>query len=307
MTRISVIGLGAMGAAHAARITDAWPQAELRVVADGRRADRLRTAPVLVNGKPYRFAVCEPSQPVEPADLVIVTVKDHHLPTAIRDIAGHVGESTIILSLLNGISSERVLAAAYPLAAIPLAVSVGIDAVRQPSGDVHFTSLGRVEFGGPVIGGDDSLDRLSTYLTQAGIPWVRPADMERALWWKWLVNVGANQVSALLEAPYAVLQRPGPARELMLAAQREVIAVAQAEGVDLRASDTDTWLDVLAGLGPENYTSMAQDALAHRRTEVDIFAGAVVDLGGRNGVATPVNWMLLQTFLARQELWGVSD
>ena len=75
----------------------------------------------------------------------------------------------------------------------------------------------------------------------------------------------------------------------MIAAQHEVIAVANAAGIALDASDIQRWLDVLDGLGPDNYTSMAQDALAGRPTEVDIFAGAVVELGRRTGVPVPVN------------------
>ena len=50
--------------------------------------------------------------------------------------------------------------------------------------------------------------------------------------------------------------------------------------------------NVLDGLGPDNYTSMAQDALAGRPTEVDSFAGTVVELGRRTGVPVPVNTVL---------------
>jgi 2-dehydropantoate 2-reductase len=126
------------------------------------------------------------------------------------------------------------------------------------------------------------------------------------LWWKFLVNVGVNQVTALLEAPYAVVQKPGPALDLVVAAQREVVAVARAEGVDLTEADIATFLEVMATLGPDNYTSMAQDALAHRRTEVDEFAGTVVRLGERHHIPTPVNAVLLQAFLAKHEWWGVA-
>ncbi|HEY8663592.1 MAG TPA: ketopantoate reductase family protein [Propionibacteriaceae bacterium] len=304
-TIIGVIGLGAVGASYAARIADAHPGTELRVVADGPRAERLRSEGVVVNGGRYRLPVVEPGQHVAPADLVIVAVKCHHLAEAIEQLAGQVGPDTIILSLLNGITSEDALRAAYPEAAIPLAVVVGIDAVRDKTG-VRYTTLGWVEFGDPLPGERSAgVVRLERLLADAGIPYVVKSDMLHALWWKFLVNVGVNQVSALLEAPYALVQTAGSARDLMIAAQREVVAVAQASGVDLTDDDIARFLDVLNTLGPENYTSMAQDALAHRRTEVDQFAGIVVELGGRYGVPTPVNAVLLQAFLAKHQLWGV--
>jgi len=305
VTIISVIGLGAVGASYAARIADAHPGTELRVVAEGPRAERLRSEGVVVNGERYRLPVVEPGQHLAPADLVIVAVKCHHLAEAIEQLAGQVGPDTIILSLLNGITSEDALRAAYPEAAIPLAVAVGIDAVRDEGG-VRYTTPGWVEFGDPVPGERSAgVVRLEGLLADAGIPYVVKNDMLHALWWKFLVNVGVNQVSALLEAPYALVQSAGPARDLMIAAQREVVAVAHASGVDLTDDDIARFLDVLNTLGPENYTSMAQDALAHRRTEVDQFAGVVVELGERYGVPTPVNAVLLQAFLAKHQLWGV--
>jgi 2-dehydropantoate 2-reductase len=305
VTIISVIGLGAVGASYAARIADAHPETELRAVADGSRAERLRREGVVVNGERYRLPVVEPGQHLVPADLVIVAVKCHHLAEAIEQLAGQVGPDTIILSLLNGITSEDALRAAYPEAAIPLAVAVGIDAVRDEAG-VRYTTLGWVEFGDPVPGERSAgVVRLEGLLADAGIPYDVKNDMLHALWWKFLVNVGVNQVSALLEAPYALVQSAGPARDLMIAAQREVVAVAHASGVDLTDDDIARFLDVLNTLGPENYTSMAQDALAHRRTEVDQFAGIVVELGERYGVPTPVNAVLLQAFLAKHQLWGV--
>jgi 2-dehydropantoate 2-reductase len=306
VTIISVIGLGAVGASYAARIADAHPETELRVVADGSRAERLRREGVVVNGERYRFSVVEPGQHVAPADLVIVAVKCHQLPEAIEQLSGQVRPGTIVLSVLNGITSEAALREAYPEADVPLAVAVGIDAVRDETG-VRYTTLGWVEFGDAVPGEHSAgVVRLEGLLADAGIPHVVKSDMLHALWWKFLVNVGVNQVSALLEAPYALVQAAGPARDLMIAAQREVVAVGQASGVFLSDEDIARFLDVLDTLGPQNYTSMAQDALAHRRTEVDQFAGVVVELGDRHGVPTPVNAVLLQAFLAKHQLWGVA-
>ena len=306
VTIISVIGLGAVGAAYAARIAAGQPEAEMRVVADGSRAERLRRDGVVVNGVNHHFQVVEPSQEMTPADLVIVTVKCHHLAEAIGQLAHQVGPDTVVLSLLNGITSEDMLGAAFPQAYVPLAVVVGIDAVRDVDG-VRYSAGGWVEFGDPAPGERSAGSvRLEALLAAADIPFVVQADMRHALWWKFLVNVGVNQVSALLEATYALVQADGPARDLMIAAQREVVAVGQASGVDLTEADIARFLSVLDTLGPDNYTSMAQDALAHRRTEVDQFAGVVVQLGERYGVPTPVNAVLLQAFLAKHQQWGVA-
>ena len=69
-------------------------------------------------------------------------------------------------------------------------------------------------------------------------------------------------------------------------------------------ADLRRWLEVLGRLGPANYTSMAQDAMAGRRTEVDIFAGEVIQRGAALGVDVPVN-ATLYGLLKAAEPWLV--
>ncbi len=78
----------------------------------------------------------------------------------------------------------------------------------------------------------------------------------------------------------------------MDSAMREVIAIAGAIKVDLSEKDIGDWYTVLEGLNPEGKTSMFQDVEAGRKTEVEMFAGTVIELGKRYGVATPVNQRL---------------
>jgi 2-dehydropantoate 2-reductase len=74
---------------------------------------------------------------------------------------------------------------------------------------------------------------------------------------------------------------------------REVIVLAQRAGVNLREQDLDEWHGVLKTLSPKGKTSMLQDIEAGRKTEVDIFAGKVVEMGKSHGIPTPVNQTLL--------------
>lgn len=285
---MSVVGLGGVGAAYAERLMAAGVEVEVIVPAD--RAERYRATPTTVNAAPVEFTIRTPQQ-AGAADLLLVAVKSPQLGEAIALARPVVGPGTVVISLLNGISSETELAQAYPAATVLLAHAVGIDAQRLGR-QVRYTSLGRILFGEPVNAApySDAVRRVADLLERAGIPHEIPADMVHSLWWKFLVNVGVNQVSAVLRAPYGAFQASdAPARQVMLAAQREVIAVANARGIALEEADLDRWLAVLDGLHPAGYSSMAQDAIAGRQTEVDSFAGVMVELGARAGVPVPVN------------------
>ena len=80
----------------------------------------------------------------------------------------------------------------------------------------------------------------------------------------------------------------------MEAAMREVMNVAEKVGVPLTEEDLNNWYDVLYALNPHGKTSMLQDVEAHQKTEVEMLAGKVTELGRHFGVPTPVNENLLQ-------------
>lgn len=107
-----------------------------------------------------------------------------------------------------------------------------------------------------------------------------------------MMNVGINQVSAVLKADYGVFRDIIEARELMEMASLEVVAVAEKAGIDLTREDIAKYIAIANTLSPGGKTSMLQDIEGKRKTEVDIFSGTVIDLGKKYGVNTPVNSML---------------
>ena len=113
--------------------------------------------------------------------------------------------------------------------------------------------------------------------------------MLRMLWWKFMFNVGINQASAVMRAPYGVFQTVPEAQALMEALMREVLVLAQAAHINLTEQDLLDWYPVLKRLSPQGKTSMLQDIEAQRKTEVELFAGKVIALGRQYGLPTPVN------------------
>jgi len=289
---IAILGAGAMGGAYAAMLNSA-EAFETMFVARGPRAERLRRDGLIVNGLDLRLPVVGPEDGASPADLIIVALKHHHLEAALPDLAPLVGGHATIISIMNGLASEAIIGNIYGKDKLLLAISVGIDAVRKGN-RMTYSNPGKVLFG-------ESLNteisprvrQVQEAFNQAGIPHETPEDMIRALWWKFMINVGMNQASAAMRAPYGVFQKSDEARSLMRALMEEVIALARASTVNLTTKDIDDWLDILQRLSPAGKTSMLQDVEAGRPTEVDVFAGKVVALGRELGISTPVNHALL--------------
>ncbi len=296
------VGAGAMGAYYASKFFRADPEG-VSLIAGGPRLSALKERGLTVNGFHYPVRVSDSAQPGACADLIIVAVKGYDLPAAIRDMKGHVGPDTLVLSVMTGIDSEVLLGEAFGFEKVLYCIALGIDAVRAVDGSLTMTKEGRILFGeAKNFQWSEKVKRVAEALDQARIAYEVPEDMIRSLWWKFMINVGVNQVSAVLRAPYGVFQRVPEASRLMEAAMKEVIRLAGAEGVALKEEDIREWGRIMSGLSPEGKTSMLQDVEAGRRTELEMFGGKVVELAARHGLPVPVNETLYRilTVMARQ-------
>lgn len=291
--KVAILGAGAMGAYFASRFYST-PGFSTVLIASGARSDRLKQDGIVVNGTPYRIPVIQPGEAAAPVDLILVTVKHQHLQEAIRDLGSLVGDTTVFLSVMNGLESEETIGAMYGVEKVLYTISVGIDALRLGN-QVSYTRPGIHYFGeaaNPTI--SSKVQRVQEAFQRAGISYETPPDMIRMLWWKFMVNVGVNQASAVLHAPYGVFQTNPDALELMQALMQEVVTLASVRHVNLTQQDIQDWTPVMNRLSPQGKTSMLQDIEAKRKTEVEIFGGKVVELGRAHAIPTPVNQTISQ-------------
>lgn len=287
--RVAIVGAGAMGGMYAAHFAAAG--FDVGFVARGERAARLRNPGITANGTHVAASVFDETA-TTPADLVIVAVKDRQLDAALDDAAPLVGPDTIILSVMNGLDSERLIGERFGAERVLLCIAMAMDA--QADGPaITYRQAGRLVFGRADGVVDAGVRSVQDALTRAGLAWETPPDMVRRMWWKFMVNTGINQASAVLRLPYGAFQGEGDPRALMWALIDEAIAVANAEGVPLGDEDRESWRRVLAGQPAQGMTSMHQDVEAGRPTETESFAGRIVALGAGHGIATPYNQAVL--------------
>ncbi|MCE1207639.1 MAG: NAD(P)-binding domain-containing protein, partial [Spirochaetia bacterium] len=188
-----IAGAGAIGAAIASRIFDVDPDA-IALAASGERKQRYLRDGFIVNGKRYDFRLAD-STMAEPYDLIILAVKNYDLESAIEEIRPFFGENTTILSLLNGITSEQILRAEFGKDAVPLAFIIGIDALRAGN-RIDFPRPGEIRFGDEKNDPDNlrpAIAEIADFLKSHNVPYSIPGDMVRAMWYKFMMNVGLNQ------------------------------------------------------------------------------------------------------------------
>ncbi len=284
----AIVGLGALGVMYGHHLSKSLPDGALHVVAEEKRLEQYKSSGVYCNGEPCSFRYWTPEE-AQPVDIVLVAVKQPGLQGAIEAMKNLVGEHTVILSLLNGISSEQMLAETYGSDKLLLCTAQGMDAVREGR-SVSYANMGWLVFGeissGPP---SEKAQAVAAFFKETNVPHILADDMTRRQWSKFMLNCGVNQVVAVYGKGYEDVQQPGHLRDMMLAAMREVMELAHREGIALGEEDINGWMKLLATLNPAGKPSMQQDVEARRRSEVELFAGTVKRLGQKHGVSTPVN------------------
>ncbi len=286
--KVGIIGLGALGVMYADMFTRALGKDQVLVLADAARAARYRDSGVFFNGSRCDFDYQDAAAVKGPVDLLLFAVKFGGLEDAVATCRHLVGPDTTLLSVLNGIRSEQILSAAFRPEQVVWCVAQKMSAQKQGN-YATCTQTGELAIGVPAGQDAAHLRRLAAFFDLIGAAYALPADIRLHKWSKLLCNTGCNQAALVYQCGFRGLQQPGPARDTMIAAMREVVAVANAEGVGLTEQDVQDWVAVIDGLDPDFAPSMRQDGIAHRRSEVELFAGTICPLARKHGIPVPVN------------------
>lgn len=294
--KVSLIGLGALGIMYSEHMMNHMPLEDLRIIADSARIKKYTEGGIYCNDRRCEFPYVTPEEKVEPADLLIFAVKYTQLQAAISAVKNHVGEDTIILSVLNGVVSEADIGDVYGEKHNLYCVAQGMTAVKNDN-HLTFKNKGILCFGElNALENTEKVESVKQFFDQIQMPYEINNQMQTKLWSKLLVNVGINQTVAYYETTNKSVQEPGEARDMMIAAMKEVIRVAELEGVGLSDLDIDYWLHVIATLDADGMPSMAQDVRADRSTEVELFAGTIIKLAKKHNIDVAVNERFYEYF-----------
>ena len=291
--KITIVGMGALGVMYGDFLSEKLGKEWVEFVADKNRISRYNEEGIRCNGKNCDFTLVDEEETDKPADLLVFAVKANGLQSALHTVRNKVSEDTIILSLLNGISSEEIIGQVYGMDKIIHCVVQGMDVIKDKN-KVTYSQFGQFCIGIPEESNDKrrKLQAVVDLFNKVDMPYTLEQDIIRRLWSKFMLNVGINQVVMIYQGNYGTVQKPGEARELMKSAMKEVILLANKENVNVTKEDFDDYIELIDNMNPNGMPSMRQDGLAHRKSEVELFAGTVIALADKHGIDLPVNKMI---------------
>jgi len=301
--RVAVFGAGGVGAYFGARLAAAG--VELAVIARGAhldaiRAEGLRVDSVLGDMRVDPAIASASTADVGPVDVVLLGVKTWQVAEAMQSLGPLLGPETLVVPLQNGVETVDELEETLGRRYVAGGVCGGFCFIVAPGHIKHIGGVTFIKFG--ELDGYRSLriEALREAFVRARVDAEVPDDIRVALWEKFLLVVPFGGVGAVTRAPIGVLLRTPSTRELVATGMREIESIARARGVPLAEDVVERTLAILDGVNPSGTASLQRDIAAGKRSELDEWTGAVVRLGARAGVPTPLHDFLYASLLPQE-------
>jgi 2-dehydropantoate 2-reductase len=287
--RIAIVGAGALGLYYGALLQRSGEDVHflLRRDYDAVTSHGLRV--FSINGDftlPHVRGYRAPDE-IGPVDLVLVGLKTFANDRFPELVGPLVGESTLILTLQNGLGNEEALAELFGGERIIGGVAF-LCSNRGEPGEVHHLGAGRIVLGEYQRCDRGRIERLVAMFSKAWVDCRATDDLKRSRWEKLVWNIPFNGLCALLQQPVNMLLAQGACRGLVREIMLEVIAAANAQGLDRPIDEgyADSMLEFSDNMG-EYRPSMQIDREERRQLEIASIFGAPLAYGRRQGIEMP--------------------
>ena len=283
--KVAVLGAGAVGSYllwGISRLDDV----KLGVVAEGERAERLKKGCV-INHETYHPQVWT-LQEAHDADLLVISLKYGALRGALEDIRTIVGEHTTVMSLMNGVDSEELIAEKVDKSHILYAL---MKIASRREGDGYWfnpdNTLGMIygELEAPFD--SERVLAINELFTRAGLHYRTTEYIIEEMWSKFRINVCNNLPQAVVGAGIGCYRDSEHIEAIRAGLRRELEAIAAAKGIDMENAYNAE--EKMITLPDATRFSTLQDLDAGRHTEIDMFSGALVKMGKELGIPMPYN------------------
>ena len=285
--KVAVLGAGAVGS-YVIRGLSQADDIELGVIADGNRAKRLKAQGCRINDEVYHPQVWT-AEEAHGADLLIIALKYGALRGALPAIKAAVAEHTTVMSLMNGVDSEEIIAQEisashllYSLIKVASSYKEGRGYCFDPE-----TTIGMIfgELKAPYE--SDRVLAVEELFGRTDLHYRHTDCIMAEMWSKFRLNVCNNLPQAILGAGVGCYRDSVHMKAISDGLRAELEAIAKAKGIDMSKAAASSSHG--SAVPPTARYSTLQDLDAGRHTEIDMFSGAIIRMGLELGIPTPYN------------------
>lgn len=301
--RIAVVGAGSVGGYYGGRLAQAG--ADVVFIARGEHLKAMQETGLRVTSFQGDFnlqpvqATDDPRQ-VGPVDMVLLGVKAWQVPEVATTLSPLIGDQTGVIFLGNGVEAPAQLVRALGPEPVLGGLTRISAAIAAPGYIAHLGIEPSIAFG--ELDGQPSAraEALRQAFERAKVKVSIPADIQAAMWEKFVFIAAISGVGAATRVPAGIFRQVPESRQMLEGAIAEVVAVARARKINLREDIAERTLGIIDGLAPTVTASMQRDIMEGRPSELGAQNGAVVRMGLEAGVPTPVHAFIYACLLPQE-------
>ena len=296
--RIAIFGTGGVGGYFGGRLARSGE--DVTFIARGEHLRAIRGSGLRIDSPEGDFVVfpakaTDDVGSVAQVDLVILGVKAWQVPEVARALKPFVRANTTVLPLQNGVDAVSQLCDQLDVRNVIGGLCKIVSYVVEPG---HIRHAGYTP--SIVIGELDNqrtkrIVAIEQLLKRAGLEATIAADIQVALWMKFLFIASFSGVGAMADAPAGVLRRDAKWRAQLMDAMTEIYTLAQARGINLPANAVETVMANVDALPEDATSSMQRDIIAGKPSELEAQNGAVVRMAHEAGVDVPTHELIYRT------------
>ncbi|MQG37648.1 MAG: 2-dehydropantoate 2-reductase [SAR202 cluster bacterium] len=293
--KVAVVGAGGTGAYYGGALAKAGH--DVTFIARGSHLDAINKSglqlnTVLLGDFHLDSPATDDMSSIGPVDLVIFAVKSWGTETAIADMAGLVGNNTLIISTQNGIDSERLLSDAFGKEHVLGCTATVSSMITSPGVVTQAGGPGSLVVGALTEGQSARVNDLATQCVAAGIAAETHENIELAIWEKFTFICALSGMTALTRKPIGEIFAQESTTQMYRQVLSEVAEVGRATGIPLPQSIAADLLATTQAREPFIIGSMGHDLIANNPIEISLLNARVVELGTKHNIKTPANFAI---------------
>ena len=303
--KIAVIGTGGVGAYFGGRLAQAGN--DVTFVARGKHLEAIVARGLQVESIRGDFSIhpalaTDRPKTIGPVELVLCCVKSWQVPEAAESIRTMMGSETVVIPLQNGVEAHATLSAMLGAAHVLPGLCRIISLIVAPGHIRHAGADPYVAFGELDGRTSPRAEKVARVFAEApGLTVALSCSILVDLWQKFMLIAPWSGIGSLTRAPIGVLRSVPEIRAMLLQSNREVLAVARANGVAVAEEAVAATLALIDRMPAEGTASMQRDIMEGRPSELHEQCGAVVLFGEKTGVPTPVNRFIYHSLLPLEQ------
>ena len=283
--KIIILGAGAIGSLYGAKLSKLN---DVTLVGRQKHVNKINKDGLKIVGieeDTYKLKATAKIENIENNTLILLTTKVHDNKKAIDTIKDLIKKDTIILCMQNGLYSENIVKDIVGDRCLVLRGITNVGATFLEPGKVQFSTLSSTK-----IENSNISKELAENLDKCGLKCSVSENIKQDIWKKLILNCVLNPVSAILKVENGKIadENLNPLKKLIV---DECLKVAEKDDVRFDIDFVKIINDVVKD--SRNLSSMYQDVLKGKKTEIDYLNGAVVELGKKYGIKCPVNEALV--------------